>query len=405
MTLGRRTAERESNGLGHIDKLVLQVAEICNLTCSFCITQQGRWSGDKSEKLMAPETAKAAVLSFARHFDPIHVINFFGGEPALNLRALAATGEAVKIALDSGMLSATPVLSMATNGTVASRAFVETVSRYDVHFAVSVDGPREVHDIERRTASGKPTYDEIVANVSKLRDLTGYPKGIALTYTTDHLHSPKTLWEMLDELRSDFGVDEFAVMPATNSPHTPGQWDPLVENPDKFIEEYADAVRRSLGELAASPNGIKIQYGKNALANLVEPLSYEECPAGRNYFSISVAGSVFPCQNLPEDDEYRISHVGSPRLVDDILGSSIRQSIEVANAEAIRTIGDDPARSLCRICPSDNLGEVGSLTTYSPGRMRLYQAIDAVVKGTFIDLISEADDAQADMIVANLTPR
>jgi uncharacterized protein len=383
-----RGPEQSNQIYGSLDKLVLQVAQFCNLRCGFCITQYGEWGKVHASRLMSPEMASTTVHAFATLFRPVAVINFFGGEPALNLPALDAAGAAVARLLDDGVLDEPPHLSMATNGTVAGDDFVRVVNRHSIRFAVSVDGPEELHDLQRVNISGRGSYRKIRENVVKLRECTGFPKGIALTYTVQHLRSPLRLWEMLQILREDFGISDFAVMPATNSPATSGQWDPLLEDPDRFIEEYVEAIERSLDELVARPDAITIQYGKNALASLVEAPHYDRCPAGWSYFSVSCDGTVFPCQNLPESMEYRISHVSAPTFAQDLRRSRIGRRIDSANRLALTVIGDNESRSMCRICPSDNIGETGSLEQYSPARFRLYQAIDQAAKRKFVELVN-----------------
>jgi uncharacterized protein len=193
---------------GPLDKLVLQVAQFCNLRCGFCITQYGEWGKVHPSRLMTADTAAAAVETFAALFRPIAVINFFGGEPALNLQALDAVGNAVQRLADQGSHSTLPHLSMATNGTVASPEFVRIVNHHKIRFAVSVDGPKELHDLQRVNLSGHGSYRRIRNNVTRLQEQTGFPRGIAFTYTVQHLRSPLRLWEMLQILREDFGDEQ-----------------------------------------------------------------------------------------------------------------------------------------------------------------------------------------------------
>jgi len=390
---------------GQLDKLVLQVAQFCNLRCGFCITQYGEWGKVHPSQLMSPQTAARTVDAFGRLFSPVSVINFFGGEPALNVPALDAAGEAAARLCDQGVLASAPRLSMATNGTVASDEFIRVVNQHEMRFAVSVDGPRELHDLQRVNLSGQGSYDRIRQNVRKLREHTGSPKGIAFTYTVEHLRSPMRLWTMLQHLRDDFDISDFGVMPATNSPATPGQWDPLLEDADRFIDEYVEAIECSLEEMAVRPDAITLQYGRTALATLVEPPHYDPCPAGRSYFSISCEGSIFPCQNLPETDSYRIGHIDSPTLADDLRKSHVGRRIDDANRTALTIIGQNESRSMCRICPSDNLGETGELDRYSPARFRLYEAIDQATKRKFVELVSGTDAAaeqQRNRFIAHL---
>jgi uncharacterized protein len=351
---------------------------------------------------MTPQTVRRCIEQFAAAFEEISVINFFGGEPTLNLPAMEAAGETVERLLQQGVLQSRPHLSMATNGMCASDAFIDIVNRYQIRFAVSLDGPEEINDLNRVTKSGEGSYQQIKANVLKLRAATGFPKGIAITYSADHLHSDLTLWQILCRLRDDFGIWDFAIMPATNSPATPGQWDPLLSEPDRFISEYQDCVRRSLLEMTTRDDAISIEYGKKALSLMIEEPSYERCPAGYSYFSVGAEGDVYPCQNLPETADFRITNIHSNAFFEQLQTSRIRREIEDANSQAIAMIDKDESLSMCRICPSDNIGETGSLKTYSPQRFRLYKAIDQSAKETFIEIMSGEDEYAQNRFLKNL---
>ncbi len=385
-----------------MEKLVLQVANVCNLSCNYCITQEGGWGKENHLRFMTADTVRCAIEQFAEAFEDIAVINFFGGEPTLNLAAMEAAGGTVARLIERGVLKDRPHLSMATNGMCASEEFIDIVNHYEMRFAVSLDGPEDINDLHRVAKGGQGTYQRVKENVLKLRAATGFPKGIAVTYTAAHLNSPTSLWERLCRMREDLDIWDFAIMPATNSPATPGQWDPLLADPLRFITEYRECVRQSLLEMTHRADAISIEYGKKALAKLVEEPSYEECPAGATYFAVSGEGDVYPCQNLPETPEFRITNVRSPLFHSELWASPIRMEIVEANSQAIGTICDHESRSMCRICPSDNLGETGSLKTYSPQRFRLYQAIDQITKDTFIEIMGTQDDSARNRFLENL---
>jgi radical SAM protein with 4Fe4S-binding SPASM domain len=291
---------------------------------------------------------------------------------------------------------------MATNGTCASKRLIDLIKRYDVRFVVSLDGPPEINDRLRTTASGKGVYARIRENIQILRRETGFPKGIAFTYTAWHLRCNRALWDMLCALRDDTGIAEFAVMPATDSPHTSGTWDPLLVDPDRYIDDYVDCIRNSLREMASQENPILIDGVRNILAMLVHREQYQPCPAATSYFTVSANGDIYPCQNLSEDITCRITSLTSDTFARDLQTSPIRERILAANLAAIERIGDIPGLPACRICPSDNLGETGSLTEYAPQRFRLYQAVDRVVKDFFLNVIVNGTETERRRLLTTL---
>jgi radical SAM protein with 4Fe4S-binding SPASM domain len=111
--------------------------------------------------------------------------------------------------------------------------------------------------------------------------------------------------------------------------------------------------------------------------NLFKPHGPNFCPAGRSYFAVAGNGAVYPCQNLPETAHTRIGFLGEDQLLDKILNAPIRKTIDLANAHANDTLGDQWFANFCKVCPVYNLSETKSIETTAPLRTKLYEAMAA----------------------------
>ncbi len=154
------------NSLG---QLILNVTERCNMRCSYCV-YSGKFSYERthSDKMMNAEVARRAIEYFmTRTADSGTIaVSFYGGEPLLNFSVIR---EAVEF---SRQLHATLnrtgklVFSITTNGTLLNneeiRRFLE-INKFSL--VVSLDGPKSVHDSQRRYLSGKGTFDHIQNNL------------------------------------------------------------------------------------------------------------------------------------------------------------------------------------------------------------------------------------------------
>lgn len=165
-----------------LSTLVLNVNTGCNLSCSYCYKEDLATpaKGDR----MAFETAAQSVELLLREGhsrDKVNIV-FFGGEPLSNMplirevvdyaeRRCAEEGKGVDFTLT-------------TNATLLREELVDYFDAHRFGLTVSIDGPKPLHDKNRRTVGGKGTYDVVAA---KARMLLGRyrsrPVGARVTLT------------------------------------------------------------------------------------------------------------------------------------------------------------------------------------------------------------------------------
>lgn len=136
-------------------RIMLLVTENCNLHCCYC------YEHNKSEKNMPLETARTildAHLKNAKKNVPI-VIELFGGEAFENFPLIKE--------IDAYLVDTYPDLDIryetTTNGTLIHGEIREWLyERRDKFFiALSLDGTKEMHNMNRRFASGNGSFQSI----------------------------------------------------------------------------------------------------------------------------------------------------------------------------------------------------------------------------------------------------
>lgn len=149
-----------------ISTLVLNVNTGCNLSCSYCY-KEDLAAPDKGRK-MAFETAARSfelLLDEAKERTRVNLV-FFGGEPLSNMPLIR---EVVDYAERRGAEAGKTVdFSLTTNGTLLTEPLVDWLAGHRVGVTVSMDGPRALHDRNRKTVGGKGTYDVVVAKARML---------------------------------------------------------------------------------------------------------------------------------------------------------------------------------------------------------------------------------------------
>lgn len=155
---------------GHRVELVVKVAERCNINCSYCyMFRESQLHADKP--VYIKEAIYNDILDFIeKGIDEVAlkeaVIIFHGGEPlmigvkrfaALCDMALARLGPHMKV-----------TFRVQTNGMLVTEKWIEVFARYQISVGVSLDGPKQYHDVYRLDHQGRGTYDRVVTGLSRL---------------------------------------------------------------------------------------------------------------------------------------------------------------------------------------------------------------------------------------------
>ncbi len=146
--------------------ICLHVAHDCNMRCSYCFAGSGLYGGKPA--LMQLETARASLdYLFTHAGQSAHVyVDFFGGEPTLNLSVVKdAICYGNQLAKESGR---SVTFSMTTNGLDLDKETMNYLNEQEVNVIISMDGRPQVHDAMRSNRQGQGTYEAVCKNASEL---------------------------------------------------------------------------------------------------------------------------------------------------------------------------------------------------------------------------------------------
>ncbi len=153
-----------------LGQLVLEVTNACNLRCRYCafggFYDFTRGHGNDR---MSVATARKAIDYFIPHSAKAdhRSVGFYGGEPLLNMELIAECVRHIREqAPDEGIL-----IHMTTNATLLTEDVARFIIDHDVGILVSIDGPKEVHDRHRVFANNEGTFDTVVTNLKRLREM------------------------------------------------------------------------------------------------------------------------------------------------------------------------------------------------------------------------------------------
>jgi uncharacterized protein len=156
-----------------IDSLVVKVAELCNLNCTYCYFYQGE---DKSfrlrPKFMSREVFVQMLTRVSEHclahpeVGKMSLI-LHGGEPLLiGANELEWQSKTARNILGDHLKD----IGIQTNGTLINDDFVDVIRHNNLRVGVSIDGPASVHDEYRVDHSGRGSHATVIKGLRKLQD-------------------------------------------------------------------------------------------------------------------------------------------------------------------------------------------------------------------------------------------
>jgi uncharacterized protein len=183
--------------------LILLPTEKCNFRCTYCyedykIGKMSRATVEAVKQLIS----KRAALNELEYLS----IGWFGGEPLLakdivfeiNEHAQKVSEEGKKFKFSCGMT---------TNGFLLDEATFDKLVKLNCRqYQISLDGPRDTHNLTRVRANGKGSFDEIWANLLSMKKSTEqFNITLRLHITPTNIEAMK---QLLHQIKDSFAGDK-----------------------------------------------------------------------------------------------------------------------------------------------------------------------------------------------------
>ena len=279
--------------------LVLEVAQACNLRCTYCYAGGGTYGGES--RLMSPEVARSAARFLVESSGDRGQLTLvlFGGEPLLNVRALeAAVLEAERAA---GAAGKSLTVSLTTNGTRFTPEVLEFLRDHRIGVSVSIDGPPDVHDANRRHAgaNGSGSYADVIDGLAQLRASGCRPPAARVTLVPSQWGRVREVFEHLLQL----GFAEVGIAPA--SPTRAGLL-PTPTQDEALFTGFADLAAQFVRE-ATQGRVLAFSNLLDLLARLhLGRVKQAPCGAGVGYLAADAQGRFFLCHRFTGEDSFRV---------------------------------------------------------------------------------------------------
>jgi uncharacterized protein len=173
--------------------ILLPAGEACNFNCVYCYE-------DHSQKARMTAVHEQAIEKLVKNTDANVVqIEYFGGEPLLNLKFILGMNQRMLIWAESK--NKTFISSATTNGYLLDPEALEKLYAAHVrHYQITLDGLAQHHNKLRPLVNGKGTFERIVSNLKNIvsrQDLTELRVMIRVNYN-ESTSSPSDINAYLD---------------------------------------------------------------------------------------------------------------------------------------------------------------------------------------------------------------
>lgn len=193
----------------HLEQITLELTEKCNLRCGYCIyNEMCEKSRDFGERDMTLEIALKAIDYAKSHSTKTKelYVGYYGGEPLINYDTMIRS---MRYAMEK-ITDRKVYFSFTTNAVLLNKKMCQELSEIpNLSVTVSLDGPKQWHDLYRKNQGGEGSFDRTLEGVKNLVEAYGHERAkdyilfsmvYALPYSMERLQETQEFFESLSWL-------------------------------------------------------------------------------------------------------------------------------------------------------------------------------------------------------------
>ncbi len=211
--------------------------------------------------------------------------------------------------------------NLTTNGSLLEDDIVDYLVQNNVSLMISLDGPKTIHDRNRRFGNGEGTYDVVMAKIQRIKErYPDYWKDIQYSMVMDPANDfeeicrvckdqtivPQNLMASIVDYDYDGTIAETSEEYIQNSEYS--FFLALLARWKRYPEEKVPAISNLM---------VKNIFGQLYHIDMMGELNENDVPAGpcipgAMRMFVDVDGHIFPCERVSEQSEaMRIGHIDS----------------------------------------------------------------------------------------------
>lgn len=201
-----------------------------------------------------------------------------------------------------------------SNGTNISKENIELIKRININpFWISLDGPAEIHNKNRKYYDNKDSFDDVIKNIKHLQE-NDIDVKISCVLTKDYPY-PDKLYSFLKQLN----VVAIQICPVRNGNSVSFSMEDIEKVKDGYKNLYEVLYKEVLNNDFSSFKLLKEDLSMLALGNLFSrSRQYSRCTWG-NEVVLDENGNMFPCLYVIGDEKYLLGNISERKSASDVL--------------------------------------------------------------------------------------
>ena len=272
---------------------IIDLTDRCNLACKYCFRDLSQ-----DQKLISDEVLDLICNRIADFCIQHHISNFsiqpWGGEPLLAINKIFH----IRDFFTTKNLN--PQISIETNGTLITDDIALKLARRNISVGVSIDGPPSIHDSQRVTRGGSPSFKRVLQGIDRLKKC-GHENTLS-TISVITKTSIGCARELLDFFSKEMKLKhvKFNIIRGNSedllSP-SPIEIKKFIEDLfDGLIQLYEDGYDLTEGNIVERLYNLLLRRNRNICKS-------RGCMGGRSMISFNKYGYVFPCEMTDYTEE------------------------------------------------------------------------------------------------------
>ena len=364
---------------------IFAVTNICNINCIYC---QARDHQSESAGYMTLDTGCKAIDLALQSPASSLTFEFQGGEPLLNFDVI----KGMILYAEDHKGTKTIDYTMVSNLLALTEDKIAFLKNYNVSVSTSMDGPKTVHDNNRRAGVNKSSFDFMERGLKRLQD-EGISGGAIETTTRYSLSYPK---EIIDAYRNH-GICGIFLRPLTPLGFAAEEWEKIGYTPEEYLNFYRNALDYIIeinrkGDFF--PEYLAGYFLKKILGNFAQNYMELRSPCGATMGQLSYYynGDIYTC-----DEGRMISEAGKylfklgnvyETTYDDLIKNPVCKATAIASViETIPSCSDCVFQPYCGVCPVVTYAMEGDIFPKHPHgyRCKIYKGIQKLLFEKIMD--------------------
>jgi uncharacterized protein len=300
----------------------------CPASCSYCFgPHEGPIASPKTMRTAVEFIGKIAAETGQRKIK----VTFHGGEPLL---AGPATLRETLAGLRSLCGARRFEVAVQSNLWRLDDEFCELLAGYKAQIGTSLDGPRQITDLQR----GDGYFERTMSGIRRAQR-----HGIRVGCTTTFTSATLPHWrEVLDFFLAErLGLSIHPCVPSLDRPRSPHTITP---------EQYARLLRKVLEFYIEHRREISIssldQMCRSATCGTGQVCTFRDCLG--MFLAIDPMGDIYPCQRLCGHKAWRLGNLADGLTLENLFGSPVGRRLAHRQAQVKAACRDCPHVDYCR---------------------------------------------------------